>query len=80
MEVKAITIAPEMLDGKRLLSAPEIGVDSLSLLELIVRIEREFGIQIPDQDVFAAELRTIDDLTALVETHLTARQHQPGKD
>ncbi|MER0240895.1 acyl carrier protein [Streptomyces sp. HSW2009] len=49
---------------------PEIGVDSLTILEIVVRIEQECGIEIGDSEVFAVPLRQVSDLVQLVQTHV----------
>ncbi|WP_392958396.1 acyl carrier protein [Streptomyces sp. LN245] len=48
----------------------EIGLDSLSLLEVVVRLEAEFQTLIPDSELFRARLRTVEDLTELTARHI----------
>ncbi|MFE2531612.1 acyl carrier protein [Streptomyces sp. NPDC059371] len=48
----------------------EIGLDSLSLLEVVVRLEAEFRTVIPDSELFRARLRTVGDLTDLTARHI----------
>jgi acyl carrier protein len=43
----------------------DLGMDSLSLVELQMALEEEFGVELPDGDVSA--LRTIGDVAAAVE-------------
>ena len=38
----------------------DLGADSLDVVELVMAIEREFGIAVPDQDV--ENIRTIGDI------------------
>lgn len=45
--------------------AEDLHIDSLSGLELLVRVEDEFGIRLVD-DPRAGTLRTVGDLTALI--------------
>ncbi|GGM25229.1 MULTISPECIES: acyl carrier protein [Micromonospora] len=45
----------------------EIGVDSMSFVDLLFLLEREHGIEIPDDDL--PEITTVGDLVA----HVTAR-------
>ena len=54
VQVREIPIAPEDLTEEQSLSAPEIGVDSLSLLELVVRLESEFDIHVCVNDSMPA--------------------------
>ncbi|GAA3849351.1 hypothetical protein GCM10022243_14140 [Saccharothrix violaceirubra] len=48
----------------------EMGVDSLSRVDLVVALEREFSVTIPDSVL--AELTTVGDLVAFVESAETA--------
>ncbi|MBL1102168.1 acyl carrier protein [Streptomyces coffeae] len=48
----------------------EIGIDSLAILEIVVRVEKECGITIGDSEVFEAALRRVDDLVKLVQSHV----------
>ncbi|MFC4304483.1 acyl carrier protein [Cohnella boryungensis] len=45
----------------------EIGLDSVAFLNLIVNLEREFSIAIPDDDLLFDNFRTV----ALIEDYLT---------
>ncbi|MFH0809847.1 MAG: acyl carrier protein [Pseudomonadota bacterium] len=45
--------------------AEDLGADSLDLVELVMAMEEEFGIEIPDDD--AEKIRTVHDATAYVE-------------
>jgi len=46
----------------------DLGADSLALVELVLAMEEEFGINIPDGDT--ERLRTVGDAVSYVETHL----------
>jgi acyl carrier protein len=43
----------------------DLGADSLDLVELVMAMEEEFGIEIPDED--AEKIRTVADAVAYVE-------------
>jgi acyl carrier protein len=45
----------------------DLGADSLDMYELIVELEKEFEISIPDED--AERIRTIGDLNRYIITH-----------
>lgn len=45
----------------------DFGADSLNILEIIIDIERQFHITIPDADV--EKLRTVDQLIEYVNKH-----------
>jgi len=45
----------------------DLGADSLDVVELIMRIEEELEIEIPDEE--AEKLQTVKDAVAYVESH-----------
>ena len=45
----------------------ELGADSLDLVELVMALEAEFGISIPDEDV--ESIKTVGDAVAYVEAN-----------
>jgi acyl carrier protein len=49
----------------------EMGLDSLSTLEMVGMMERELGIFLPTDEL--ADIRTVGDLTDLIEKKLAAK-------
>ena len=47
----------------------DIGADSLDIVELVMEFEKEFNIDIPDED--AEKLRTVGDAVAYLEAKVT---------
>ena len=45
----------------------DLGADSLDVVEFIMEVEKEFGIEIPDED--ASKLDTVDKAVAYIESH-----------
>lgn len=45
----------------------DLGADSLDTVELIMEFEKEFGIQIPDED--AEKITTVGDAISYIEQH-----------
>ncbi len=45
----------------------DLGADSLDLVELVMRFEEEFGIEIPDED--AEKIQSVGDAFTYVEQH-----------
>ncbi|MEV5826939.1 acyl carrier protein [Spirillospora sp. NPDC052242] len=66
IRVLDLNIAPEQLDEKVSLYSPTVGMDSLSLLHTLVEIEKEFDIEIDDEDVMLAELRNVGSLVDMI--------------
>jgi acyl carrier protein len=48
----------------------DLGADSLDLVELVMAMEEEFGMEIPDED--AEKLRTVGDAIAYAEKNKTS--------
>lgn len=45
----------------------DLNADSLDLVEMIMALEEEFGIEIPDED--AEKILTVKDAASYIETH-----------
>lgn len=45
----------------------DLGADSLDTVELVMALEEEFGIEIPDED--AEKITTVKDAIAYIESH-----------
>ncbi|ABP67198.1 acyl carrier protein [Caldicellulosiruptor saccharolyticus DSM 8903] len=45
----------------------DLGADSLDIVELIMELEEEFNIEIPDED--AEKIRTVADAVKYIEEH-----------
>ena len=70
LEERVIEIIMEQLDVTREECVPEaafiddLGADSLDLVELIMAMEEEFGMEIADED--AEKLRTVQDVISFI--------------
>jgi acyl carrier protein len=53
----------------------DLGADSLDCIEVAMALENEFGIELPDEQVYSFEGtdKTVADLIALVEQHLQSK-------
>ena len=47
--------------------AEELGADSLDLVEILMSLEDEFGISIPDEAI--PQIKTIKDIVEFIESH-----------
>lgn len=45
----------------------DLGADSLDIVELVMAMEDEFGIEIPDED--AEKIKTVKDVVDYIKTH-----------
>jgi acyl carrier protein len=49
----------------------DLGADSLDIVELIMALEEEFGVEIPDED--AEKITTVSDAVKYIQEHATAQ-------
>jgi len=47
----------------------DLGADSLDIVELVMKMEEEFGIEIPDEE--AEKIKTVNDVIQYITTHKT---------
>jgi acyl carrier protein len=64
LEVDAKQIVPEAK------FIEDLGADSLDIVELVMALEEEFGLDIPDED--ADKLKTVGDAMAYLKSHAAA--------
>lgn len=76
IEAKVRAIIVEQLDANADEVVPEalfvedLGADSLDLVELVMQMEDEFDVEIPDED--AENIRTVQDAINYVQQHIDA--------
>lgn len=74
IEEKVRAIIVEQLDANAEEVVPEalfvddLGADSLDLVELVMQMEDEFDVEIPDED--AENIRTVQDAINYVQQHI----------
>jgi acyl carrier protein len=62
VEVKQLTAEAKFIE--------DLGADSLDIVELVMALEEEFGIDIPDED--ADKLKTVGDAMNYLKSHAPA--------
>ncbi len=68
---KVKTILSEQFDVDEKTITPEtsiindLGADSLDVVDLLMTIDDEFGVEVPDEDV--EKVKTVEDLVAYIE-------------
>ncbi|HHY50553.1 MAG TPA: acyl carrier protein [Alphaproteobacteria bacterium] len=76
MEVRLKKIVAEQLGVDESKIVPEarfsddLNADSLDLVEMIMSLEEEFGVEIPDED--AEKILTVQDALTYIEAHVQA--------
>ena len=58
-DVNEVTNAALLID--------DLGADSLDVVELVMKMEEEFGIEIPDEE--AEKIKTVNDVIQYITTH-----------
>lgn len=61
VDEKAVTKDASFID--------DLGAESLDVIEIIMRLEEEFGIEIPDED--AENINTVGDLVKYIEEKIS---------
>ncbi len=65
-------VSPEEIpDDEPLIGSPQFGFDSIDALEIVMALEKEFGVKIGSSEESRAALASVSALAAYV------RQHQP---
>ncbi len=49
----------------------DIGIDSYSIVEIVLFIERQYGFVIPDDDLKPENFKTVQSVAIIVKSHLT---------
>ncbi|MEO0254041.1 MAG: acyl carrier protein [candidate division WOR-3 bacterium] len=65
--VEELNVTPEQVTLEARFQE-DLGADSLDVVELVMKIEEKFGIEIPDED--AEKIRTVKDAVEYIESKL----------
>ncbi len=67
-------VRPEEIDSSAPLFGAGLGLDSVDALELVVAIEREFGIRTESHEIGREAFASIDALAAFVDQRIAKRK------
>jgi acyl carrier protein len=62
----------EIADDLPLFGPEGLGLDSIDALELVVSLEKKFGVTVPNSDVAKNALATVDTIAEYVDSHKLA--------
>lgn len=65
--IKRVTNEKKLIEGREQ-HITSAGIDSLSFLEIIIEIEEDFGISLPDDKIF--KCKTFGDIMELIENNI----------
>ena len=66
-DLKLQGVKPEEIDNTSPLFEEGLGLDSLDAVELVVLVQKHFGVQIEDMDEGQAAFRSVDTLARFIE-------------
>jgi len=61
----------QILDDTPLFGAGGLGLDSVDALQLVVALEKQYGLKISDTEVARQTLQTVSSISAAVQQHRT---------
>ncbi|MGQ9661282.1 MAG: acyl carrier protein [Kiritimatiellia bacterium] len=70
-----LKVKPEEIEDSKSLIA-HYGVDSVSLLELVVGLEEQFGVSVADEEFSVANFETVQALANFVRQKIASRDKQ----
>ena len=73
-----LTIAPQEIADDIPLFGEGLGLDSIDALELVLEIEREFGVSIGDEHMGKHVLRSVTTIAEFIETQRAAGGAKAG--
>ena len=62
-----LTISPSEITDEDPLFGEGLGLDSIDALELVLELERSFGVTVTDEEVGARVLRSVSSIVSFIE-------------
>jgi acyl carrier protein len=70
-----LQITPEEIgDDQPLFGPGSLGLDSVDALQLVVALDKNYGLKIPDAAVARKTLQTVNNIAEAIESHQAGRQ------
>ena len=63
-------LSPDDFDENALLVGGDLGIDSIDLLELVVMIEKDYGVVINNQEIGKEVFATLSTLADYIQEHM----------
>ena len=71
--------ADEIGDEQALFGPGSLGLDSVDALQLVVALDKKYGLKVPDPDTARQVLQSVKTMTDSVAAHLNASSSQPNR-
>ncbi len=65
-------VTPDSLDANAQLVGGELGIDSIDVLEMVVMVEKDYGVVVNNQDLGEKVFASIASLADYIRTHSPA--------
>ena len=69
------TSAEEIADDLPLFGPGSLGLDSVDALQLVVALDKNYGLKIPDPEAAKKVLQSVNTIVAALEAHLSGQPH-----
>lgn len=69
------TSAEEISDKQTLFGPGSLGLDSVDALQLVVALDKAYGLKIPDPEAARQVLQSVDSIAAAVASHQASSPH-----
>ena len=63
-----LTIQPSEIDEEAALFGEGLGLDSIDALELVLELDRSFGVAVTDEEMGTRVLRSVSSIVAFIES------------
>jgi acyl carrier protein len=67
--------AEEIADDLPLFGPGSLGLDSVDALQLVVALDKNYGLKIPDPEAAKKVLQSVNTIVAALEAHLSGQPH-----
>ena len=67
--------AEEIADDLPLFGPGSLGLDSVDALQLVVALDKNYGLKIPDSEAAKKILQSVNTIVAALEEHLSGQPH-----